>query len=80
MDVTHLSAPTYSSGYLDSDVRAVSTVLEMRRWLTHDGEEDAAFIPAGLDGAADGSWDGYQGWVLELVESLCLLHVRFSSR
>jgi hypothetical protein len=55
------------------------TVYKTRRWLTHDGKEDAALIPTSLDRAAEGDGEGCHGWVLELVESLRLLHVNVSS-
>jgi hypothetical protein len=29
--------------------------------LTEDGEENAAFVPSGLDGGAEGSWEGIDG-------------------
>jgi hypothetical protein len=40
--------------------------------LAHDGEEDASFVPASLDGATEGSGKCVDSGMLELIETFCL--------
>lgn len=64
--------PIYSSIYLVIIQFMIDGGRVRLTWLTHDGEENAAFIPSCFDGAAQSSGKRIERRVLELFEAFCL--------